>query len=106
MIFQDAWLLNTADGKISSSSSILASNAYVKDLINQETGWWNTNLIDRCFYPPDALHIKSMPLCSIPQPDLLIWPKEKLGNCSIKLGYKLLCEWHDAESAKPLVSDQ
>ena len=33
-----------------------------------------------------------MPLCSTPQPDILIWPKEKSRSYSIKLGYKALSE--------------
>lgn len=69
------------------------------------SGWWNTHLIDLQFYPSNAKLIKSLPLCSIPQPDTLIWPKEKRGNYSIKSGYKLLCEWQNKELHEPQVSD-
>uniref|UniRef100_A0A7N2MJM2 Uncharacterized protein n=1 Tax=Quercus lobata TaxID=97700 RepID=A0A7N2MJM2_QUELO len=60
-------------------------------LINPVSGWWNIHFIDRHFYPPDAKLIKSLPLCSTPQPDILIWPKEKSGNYSVNFRYKLLC---------------
>uniref|UniRef100_A0A7N2M7C9 Reverse transcriptase zinc-binding domain-containing protein n=1 Tax=Quercus lobata TaxID=97700 RepID=A0A7N2M7C9_QUELO len=63
------------------------------------------NLIDRHFYPPDAKLIKSLPLCSIPQSDVLIWPKEKTGTYSVKSGYKLLCEWQNEELNQPRISD-
>ena len=74
-------------------------------LINPVSGWWNVHFIDRHFYPPDAKLIKSLPLCSTPQPDILIWPKEKSGNYSVKSGYKLLCEWQNEELNRHQVSD-
>ena len=49
--------------------------------------------------------IKSFPLCSIPQSDMLIWPKEKIGTYSIKSDYKLLCEWKNEELNQPWISD-
>ena len=99
-IFQDAWL-PTESGKLSSHQSDLDPNAVVSNLINSASGWWNTHLIDRHFYPPDAKLIKSLPLCSIPQSDILIWPKEKTGMYSVKSGYKLLCEWQNEELNQP-----
>ena len=56
-IFHDAWLLNE-DGRITSPWTHLAPEASVNLLINQDTSWWNTHLIDLCFYPPEANHIK------------------------------------------------
>ena len=74
-------------------------------LINPVSGWWNVHFIDSHFYPPDAKLIKSLPSCSTPQPDILIWPKEKSGNYSVKSGYKLLCEWQNEELNRHHVSD-
>ena len=91
-IFHDAWLPIDV-GRITAPQSDLASEAIVAMLINPISGWWNVQLIDRHFYPPGAKLIKSLPLCSTPQPDILFWPKEKSGNYSMKSGYKLLCEW-------------
>ena len=65
-IFQDAWLLTTKNGIISSPQTLLHPEAFVNSLINLDTIWWNTHLIDICFYPPKAQHIKSLPLCSTP----------------------------------------
>ena len=73
--------------------------------INLVIGWWNTHLIDRHFYPLDAKLIKSLPLCSIPQSDMLIWSKENTGTYSVKSGYKLLCEWQNEELNQPRISD-
>ncbi|KAK7860326.1 hypothetical protein CFP56_039662 [Quercus suber] len=55
-------------------------------LIIPASGWWNIRLIDRYFHPPNAKLIKSLPLCSIPQSDMLIWPKEKTGIYFVKSG--------------------
>ena len=61
-------------------------------LFDPHSGWWNVNLIDQCFFPPDAKIIKSLPLCFIPQSDSLVWPAERSGKFSVKSGYKCLCE--------------
>ena len=103
-IFQDAWLPFDS-GKVSSLQSDFGSDANVAMLINLVTGWWNTHLIDHHFYPSDAKLIKSLPLCSIPQSDMLIWPKEKTRTYSVKLGYKLLCECQNEELNQPRISD-
>ena len=104
-VFQDAWLVNTIDGKIATHKSVLLPDATVSSLINQASGWWNIHLIDHCFYPPEAALIKALPLCSIPQEDLLIWPLEKSGNYSVKSGYRLLREWQDLDGFQGQVSD-
>lgn len=91
-IYGDSWLLGTAGGKVSSPPSFLSSEATVDALIDPHMGWWNVHLIDLCFYPPEAQQIKSIPLCSVPQPDILISPKENSGVYSVKFGYKALCE--------------
>ena len=103
-IFHDAWL-PTDVGRITTPQSALAPEANVAMLINPDSGWWNVQLIDRHFYPPDAKLIKSLPLCSTPQPDILYWPKEKSRNYSVKSRYKLLCEWQNDELNRHQVSD-
>ena len=90
-IYRDAWL-PSPEGRISSLVSHLAPESIVDALINSVTGWWNTNLINVCFYPPEAYLIKSLPLSLIPQPDTLVWRPEKSGCYSVKSGYKLLYE--------------
>nr|XP_023920446.1 uncharacterized protein LOC112031976 [Quercus suber] len=90
-IYKDSWL-PSPDGRISSPVSHLTPESTVDSLINSTLGGWNTNLIDLCFYPPQAILIKSLPLGSTPQPDTLVWRPEKSGCYSVKSGYKLLCE--------------
>ena len=73
-------------------------------LIDAQTGWWNTHFIDLCFYPPEATLIKSLPLCTIPQPDILIWPKENSGIYFVKSGYKCLMEIATLDTVRPAIS--
>nr|POE75942.1 hypothetical protein CFP56_23406 [Quercus suber] len=103
-IYKDAWL-PSPEGKISSSVLHLSPESTVDSLIDPATGWWNINLIDWCFHPPDARLIKSLPLSSIPQLDTLVWSFEKLGSYSVKSGYKLLCELHNLDMNRPQVSE-
>ena len=91
-VFKDAWLPNSNDGRILFHRGVLAPDATVDTLIDPHSGWWNVNLIDQCFFPPDAKTIKSLPLCFIPQSDSLVWPAERSGKFSVKSGYKCLCE--------------
>nr|POE55816.1 aspartyl protease family protein 1 [Quercus suber] len=42
----------------------------------------------------------SLPLCTTPQRDSLVWPAEKCGQFSVKSGYKCLCE--DSQASDPV----
>lgn len=103
-IYKDAWL-PSPDGRIKSPVFHLAPESSVKFLIDPDTGWWNINLIDWCFHPPDARLIKSLPLSFTPQPDTMVWKSEKSGSYSVKSGYKSLCELHNRDTNRPFVSD-
>jgi len=94
-IFLDKWL-PIGEGVLVSSSGELHPEATVSKLINQVSGWWNVQLIDCCFHPPDATRIKALPLCSTPQPDVLIWPLEKSGKYLVKSSFRLLCVGQDS----------
>lgn len=79
-------------GRITSPLSEIPTDAVVADLLEVESGWWNGALIDRNFLPFEAQKIKSIPICTTPQEDILIWPKTRDGNYSVKSGYQLLRE--------------
>ncbi|KAK9997041.1 hypothetical protein SO802_021727 [Lithocarpus litseifolius] len=99
-IFIDKWLQD-GEGVLSSPSAELHPEATVSMLINRTSGWWNVQLIDRCFHPPDATRIKALPLCSTPQSDMLFWPLEKSGKYSVKSGFRLLCDSRDSSEGMP-----
>ena len=100
-IFHDSWLPNSSDGKVASPQNSLALDSTVDTLIDAQTGWWNTHLIDLCFYPPEVALIKSLPLCTVSQPDILIWPKENSGTYLVKSGYKSLMEVDTFDTIRP-----
>ena len=103
-IYKDVWL-PSPDGRIKSPVFHLAPESTMKSLIDPDTRWWNINLIYWCFHPPDARLIKSLPLSFTPQPDTLVWKSEKSGSYSVKSEYKSLCELHNRDTNRPLVSD-
>ena len=72
-IFKDAWLPRSGAGRVLSIVSALSKNATVNQLIDSESGWWNSALIDEIFLPYEAHKIKSIPFCSSPREDVLIW---------------------------------
>lgn len=61
-------------------------------LINLVTRSWRYDIIDHVFSVAEADVIKSIPLSSSSQPDVLVWPFTLLGQYSIKSGYKFLQE--------------
>ena len=84
---------------MSSPSTELYLEATVSMLINQTSGRWNVQLIDRCFHPPNATQIKALPLCLTPQSDMLFWPLEKFGKYFVKIGFRLLCDIRDSTNS-------
>ena len=91
-VYSNSWLPSGGLGRITSPLSEIPADAIVADLLEVESGWWNRALIDRNFLPFEAQKIKSIPICTTPQEDILIWPKTRDGNYSIKSGYQLLRE--------------
>ena len=78
---------------------MLFVDAKVENLIDDDSGWWNVYLLERCFLPFEAHKIKSIPLCLTPQEETLIWPKSKDGQYSVKHIYQLLCDMESSGSA-------
>lgn len=61
-------------------------------LINLVTRSWRYDIIDHVFGVAEADVIKSIPISSSSQPDVLVWPFTLSGQYSIKSGYKFLQE--------------
>ena len=98
-IFKDAWLPRSGAGRVLSIVSALSKNATVNQLIDSESGWWNSALIDEIFLPYEAHKIKSIPFCSSPQEDVLIWQFINNDLYPVKFGFNLLCEAQNSEEA-------
>lgn len=72
--------------------SILSEEAIVDQLIDRDSRWWNSALVDSIFFPSEAQLIKYIPVCLSAQRDFLVWPHSRTGMYQVRLGYHLLCE--------------
>ncbi|KAG8387873.1 hypothetical protein BUALT_Bualt02G0066800 [Buddleja alternifolia] len=88
-IWFDPWLPSTSGFKITTRNRLLPMNAKVNSLINPNTGWWDSDLIDRVFCPEDASIIKTIPLGSNNNRDRLIWNFSSSGFFAVRSAYHL-----------------
>ena len=49
-IYQDYWLPGDGSGKVISPPSLLPADARVADIIDADSGWWNSYLLERAFH--------------------------------------------------------
>uniref|UniRef100_A0A2N9HZ83 RNase H type-1 domain-containing protein n=1 Tax=Fagus sylvatica TaxID=28930 RepID=A0A2N9HZ83_FAGSY len=56
---------------------------------------WDHSLIDRLFFPHDAVAIKHTPLSNQEHPDTLTWPGNTNGEYSVRSGYRFLVDEED-----------
>lgn len=93
IFFYDPWLLKEGGGRvISPPPTFLSTEATIDAIINSHSTWWNSHLIDLCFNLPEPQQIKSIPLCTTPQPGILIWLKENNGAYLLKRLTKALSQ--------------
>jgi hypothetical protein len=64
----------------------------VSDLIFEDSNQWNTNLIRKVFFAPDADAILSMPRPRTRLQDVWAWAWDKSGSYTVRSAYKLLLE--------------
>nr|XP_023880462.1 uncharacterized protein LOC111992841 [Quercus suber] len=86
-------------GRVLSPVSVLSEESTVDQLINRDSRWWNSALVDLIFIPCEAQLIKSIPVCLSAQRDFLVWPHSRTGMYQVRSGYHLLCESHGNEVA-------
>ena len=89
-IFKDSWLPDVHSGRVLSPVSVLSEDATVDQLLDSESRWWNTNLVETIFIPSEAQQIKSIPVCHSAQKDFLFWPLSRTSMYQVHSGYHLL----------------
>ena len=89
-IFKDSWLPDVHSGRVLSPVSVLSEDATVDQLLDSESRWWNTNLVETIFIPSEAQQIKSIPVCHFAQKDFLFWPLSRTSMYQVRSGYHLL----------------
>ena len=87
-IYNDNWLPDSGSAKVVSPCVPALEGANVDFMINPDTGTWDFNLIDQHFLWFEAQWIKAIPLCVSRQVDIIIWPRCKNGEYSLKTGYQ------------------
>lgn len=82
--YQD--LGNTLD---SNSNVFFCAVARVKDLIDQNTKWWNRSLISTTFLEEEAKVILNIPLSPLQPRDRLIWRCTTTGEFTVRSAYHM-----------------
>ena len=98
-VFEDSWIPGYLPTKAVPCTLECKDDSMVSSLINQTTMEWNGQLIDQKISPYLAQRIKAIPLCRMPQEDCTVWPRNRDGNYSVKIGYQLLGELENREVA-------
>ena len=68
-IFKDSWLPGDHSGKVLSPILVLSEEATMDQLIDSDSQWWNTSLVDSIFIPSETQQIKSILVCHSAQKD-------------------------------------
>jgi hypothetical protein len=99
-IWQDRWLPCPTTFRIQSPRQLLGAEATVAALIDADTRWWKTSLIQSIFLPSEAAHICSIALSPGNQPDKLIWRGNSSGLFSVRSAYHLEKERRSRDSGE------
>jgi hypothetical protein len=78
--------------RVCSPPSVLEPTATVSELLEENTKWWNSHLVESIFSPEEAQLIQSLPPSSMDQPDVLIWRGSDNGVFTVKSAYYLQME--------------
>ena len=103
--FKDSWLPGAQSGRVLSPVSVLSEEATMDQLIDRDSRWWNSALVDFIFIPFEAQLIKSILVCLLDQQDFLVWPHSRTGLYQVRYGYHLLCESQVNEAASSSDTD-
>nr|POF07997.1 putative ribonuclease h protein [Quercus suber] len=93
------------DGRVLSPVSVLTEEATMDQLIDRDSRWWNSAMVDLIFIPSEAQLIKSILVSLSAQRDLLVWPHSRTSMYQVRSGYHLLCESHGTEVASSSNTD-
>jgi hypothetical protein len=88
-IWGNKWLPSPTSFSIQSLHRILAVNTRLKELINQDTKWWNYCLIKEIFSAKEAHIVYQIPLSLVKVNDTLIWRGTMNGVLSVRSTYHI-----------------
>lgn len=88
-IWGDIWFPTPISVSVQSPRQILADDARMANLIDQDTKWWNLNLISKVFQEEEAWVIRQIPLSPQQPRDLLIWRCTTNDNFIVRSAYHM-----------------
>lgn len=99
-IWNDSWIPQPTMYQIHSIPRLLYVEATVDHLIDKDTKWWDTMLLENLFDKEEVRLIQSIPLSSINQSDTLIWRGTTNGLFSVRSAYYIQQELEATSPAK------
>lgn len=81
---------------------LLNPDATVSELIDVDTKWWSSPLLETLFSKDEIEKVRTIPLSCTNQEDILIWRGTKNEIFSVKSAYHLLKEMRNSEMASTL----
>ncbi|XP_059436808.1 uncharacterized protein LOC132169875 [Corylus avellana] len=97
------WISCPSTYCVQSPQRVLAENAVVRDLIDQDSLWWNQSLLEEIFTRDEIQAIISIPISATNQPDTQMWRGTPQGIFLVRSAYHLAKEMESrgqAESSK------
>jgi hypothetical protein len=91
-IWGDQWLPTPVSFMVQSPRLMLGEDARVAELIDQDTKFWNTQLVETIFNAEKARVIKGIPLIPVEVPDRLRWRCIANGAFTVRSAYHLEME--------------
>jgi ribonuclease HI len=91
-IWKDRWLPNPTTYQVFSPPTILDPNASVNELLDGDSKWWNSQLVESIFSAEESQLILSIPPSSTNQPDTLIWRGSPNGCFTVRSAYYIQLE--------------
>jgi hypothetical protein len=96
----EKWLPLPTTYKVQSPLTTIHEEARVCELIDQDTHWWNVNLIKEAFNDEECKAIQTIPPSLTNRPDVQIWRGTAKGEFSISSAYHMAKELKNKDRAE------
>jgi hypothetical protein len=91
-IWEDRWIPTPGSHLVQSPVRYLPSDAKVCDLLDPDTNWWNTPMVQQVFNAEEAQVICSLAVCPRNRKDQLVWAGTKQGDYTVRSAYHMVKE--------------
>lgn len=88
-IWKDKWLPQPSTYMVQTPYSLLHLEATDSELIDGDSGWWNSTLLENIFTTEEVHLIQSLPVSVSNREDRRIWSGTKKGFFSVRSAYHL-----------------